>query len=188
MKYSYSTMAGVIFFLAAAQFILALFIAEALYPGYSISNNYISDLGVGPSSIIFNISVFLQGLLFIIATFFLHRAFQLKILTVLLALAAIGSMGVGIFTEEFATMHYIASVMVFLFGGLSTICSYRLTKSPLSFIIIFLGVMSLVALVLFSIREYLGLGAGGMERMIAYPILIWAVGFGGYLIVYSEKK
>ena len=32
---------------------------------------------------------------------------------------------------------------------------------------------------------FLGLGKGGMERMIAYPALLWAVGFGGYLIGYS---
>jgi hypothetical protein len=26
------------------------------------------------------------------------------------------------------------------------------------------------------------LGKGGMERMIAYPMLLWAIGFGGHLI------
>jgi hypothetical protein len=27
----------------------------------------------------------------------------------------------------------------------------------------------------------LGLGMGGIERMIAYPILLWGLGFGGHL-------
>jgi len=45
-----------------------------------------------------------------------------------------------------------------------------------------LGTMSLVALVLFSSGIYLGLGKGGMERMIAYPALLWMVGFSGHLM------
>jgi hypothetical membrane protein len=53
------TASGALFFIAATQFVLCLIIAEALYPGYSVSNNYISDLGVGPSAIVFNASVFL---------------------------------------------------------------------------------------------------------------------------------
>jgi hypothetical protein len=35
---------------------------------------------------------------------------------------------------------------------------------------------------------YLGLGVGGMERMIVYPILIWMIGFGGGLIALPEKS
>ena len=29
---------------------------------------------------------------------------------------------------------------------------------------------------------YLGLGKGGMERLIVYPNLLWALGFGGWII------
>jgi hypothetical protein len=35
---------------------------------------------------------------------------------------------------------------------------------------------------------YVGLGVGGMERMIVYPILIWMIGFGGFLSAFSEKS
>jgi len=44
----------------------------------------------------------------------------------------------------------------------------------------------LLALVLFASGTFLGLGKGGMERMIAYPALLWAIGFGGHLISYSS--
>lgn len=188
MVSSNGKMAGVLFFIAAAQFILGIIVAEALYPGYSISKNYISDLGVGPSALIFNASVFLLGSLMIIGAYFLQRAFNLKILTVLLALAALGSMGVGIFTENSEPMHSIASLFVFLPGGLSAVYSYKLMKRPFSLINILLGLMSLVALVLFAMNLYLGLGVGGMERMIVYPILIWTIGFGGFLIACPEKS
>jgi hypothetical membrane protein len=188
VAYSNGKVAGVLFFIAATQFILGLVVAEALYPGYSISRNYISDLGVGPSAMIFNASVFLLGSLMIIGAYFLQRAFNIKILTVLLTLSAVGSMGVGIFTENSEPMHSIASLTVFLLGGLATIYSYKLTKPPFSLINVLLGAMSLVASVLFAMNLFLGLGVGGMERMIVYPILIWTIGFGGFLIARPEKS
>ncbi|MBI2648193.1 MAG: hypothetical protein HYY68_06785 [Thaumarchaeota archaeon] len=44
------------------------------------------------------------------------------------------------------------------------------------------GVITLVAIVLFTAGQYLGMGVGGMERMIVYPELIWLVSFGAYLM------
>ena len=48
--------------------------------------------------------------------------------------------------------------------------------------------MILSASVLYLVKQYLGLGAGGMERIMVYPILIWIIGFGGYLIALPEKS
>jgi hypothetical protein len=47
--------------------------------------------------------------------------------------------------------------------------------------------MCLGALVFFMAGVDLGLGVGGMERMIVYPILMWGAGFGGYLMIPPEK-
>lgn len=188
MIYSKEKIAGLLFFIAASQFILALIIAEALYPGYSTSTNYISDLGIGPSSTIFNVSVFLVGLLTIIGTYFLHRAFHLTVVTILLTIAALAAMNVGIFTENSEPMHMLASFFVFLFSELSAIFSYKFTKYPFNIIVILLGITSLLALILYGGKIYLGLGVGGMERMIVYPILIWMIGTGGYLIAFPEKS
>jgi hypothetical membrane protein len=196
MAYSNGKVAGTLFFIAATQFVLGLIVSEALFSGYSISDNYISDLGVGSSSMIFNSSVFLLGLLLIVGAYFLQRAFDFKMLTVLLVLTAIGAMGVGIFTEDFGIIHSVVSLIAFLFGGLSAIfsviCSYvhefKLLKMPFSAVTVILGLMSLGSLALFIARMDLGLGVGGMERMIAYPILMWGTGFGGYLIAHPEER
>jgi hypothetical membrane protein len=188
MVSSHGKVTGVFFFIAATQFFLGLLIAEALYPGYSIAQNYISDLGVGPSALIFNTSVFLLGVIMIVGTYFFHRTFHIKVFTVFLIVAALGSMGVGVFTENSEPMHSTASLLVFLFGSLSAIYSFRVMKLPFSLISIFLGVMSLFALVLFATQQYLGLGVGGMERMIVYPILMWTIGFSGYLFASPEKS
>jgi hypothetical membrane protein len=187
MVYSNGKVAGMLFFIAATQFVLGLIVAEALYPGYSISNNYISDLGVGPSSMVFNVSIFILGLLSLIGTYFFQRAFNLKSITILLTITAIAAMGVGIFTENSGTMHMFTSFFVFLFGGLSAIFSSRLMKHPFSIIGILLGLMSLLALILYIGNFYFGLGVGGMERMIVYPILIWMIGFGGFLIAFPKN-
>ncbi len=196
MAYSNGKVAGALFFIAVTQFVLGLIVSEALFSGYSISGNYISDLGVGSSSMIFNSSVFLLGLLMVIGAYFLQRAFDFKILTVLLVLTAIGAMGVGIFTEDFGTIHSVVSLIAFLFGGLSAIFSvlfsyvhkFRLLKMPFSVIAVTLGLITLGALALFVGSVYLGLGAGGMERMIVYPILMWGTGFGGYLMAHPEER
>jgi hypothetical membrane protein len=188
MKYSNDKIAGTLFFIAATQFVLGLIVAEALYPGHSISQSEISYLGIGPSAMVYNASVFLLGLFMIIGTYFLQHAFNVKILTALLTLTALGFMGVGIFTHNCYQIHFIAAVFAFLFGGLSAIYSYKLMKLPVSLINILLGLIALSAAVLYIVKQYAGLGAGGMERLIVYPILIWAIGFGGYLIALPEKS
>jgi len=196
MACSSGKVAGALIFIGVTQFVLCLTVSEALYSGYSVSSNYISDLGVGPSSSIFNSSVFLLGLLLIIGTYFLQRGFkEYKILTLVLILTAIGAMGVGVFTENFGTIHRVFSLIAFLFGGLSAVfsvtCSYvhkfKLLKMPFSVIAVILGVVSLGALVLFADKMNLGLGVGGMERMIVYPLLMWGAGFGGYLMQHQEE-
>jgi hypothetical membrane protein len=195
--------AGILFFIASAQFVLGLVIAEALYSDYSVSGNYISDLGIGPSSMIFNSSIFLLGLLSIIGAYFLPRNINFRALTVLLALMAIGAMSAGVFTKDFATIHGFVSSMAFVFGGLSAIVSFKVLKMPLSAMSVILGLMSLGALAFFAgglltsgsftssqaptSDLFLGIGPGGMERLIVYPVIIWLVGFSGHLITLSEK-
>jgi hypothetical membrane protein len=180
--------AGTLLFTGALQcVIVGLLVAESLYPGYSVSENYISDLGVGSTALVFNSSVFLLGLTMIAGAYFVQRGYSYRLLSVCILLAGIGAMGVGLFPETAGAAHVISSLTTFLFGGLAAITSYRLFKLPFNLLSIILGAMSLVALALFASRTYLGLGCGGMERMVAYPTLLWAIGFGGYLMGQPEK-
>jgi hypothetical membrane protein len=196
MAYSNSKVAGTLVFIGVTQFVIGMIVSEALFPTYSTSGNYISDLGVGPSALIFNSSVFLMGLLILIGAYFLQRAFRFELLTVMLVLTGIGAIGVGVFTEAYGVLHMIVSLITFLFSGLSAIVSvlcsrvhkFPLVKMPFSALSIFLGLMTLAALALFGSGQYLSLGHGGMERMIAYPALLWGAGFGGYLIAYPQER
>jgi hypothetical membrane protein len=184
--------AGTLLLVGAAQFIVGMIVAEARYNGYSVSDNYISDLGVGPSALTFNSSVFLFGLLIAAAAYLIWRGVGVgtapKIVAILYFIAGIGVIGVGVFTENSGAIHGIVSLIAFLFGGLSAIAAYKLEKTPLNYISIIAGLIAIIALVLFMAKNYLGLGVGGMERMIAYPTILWAAGFGGYLIGSEDKK
>jgi len=180
--YNDSKIAGLFLAIGSVLCVLGIITAEALYPGYSTSENYISDLGVGPSALIFNSSVFLLGVLTVCGVYFIQKAFSLKLFSILAAIAGIGAMGVGLYPEDAGMIHVAFSLITFLFAGITAMTSYKLEKPPLSCLSIMLGAMSLVALVLFSSGIYLGLGKGGMERMIAYPALLWMLGFSGHLM------
>ena len=188
MAYDSKKIAGLLLFVGGVQCFLGIIVAETLYPGYSTSQNWISDLGVGPSALIFNSSVFLLGLIgFAMAAIYIHRIFKSRLFSALVAMAAIGAMGVGVFTEDFGVLHTIFSVIVFTFAGISAIASYKFQRAPLSYVSVVLGLTSILALVLTALGIDLGLGQGGMERMIAYPSLLWVVGFGAFLIGDSDS-
>jgi hypothetical membrane protein len=189
--------AGALFFIGVSQFFIGLAITQALYPDYSLSRNYISDLGIGPSAIVFNTSVFLLGLLSLIGTYFLRSFFDLKTINILLVLMSIAAMGVGIFNKSNPLPHAAAASAAFFLSGISAIASARMLSKPFSLISIVLGTLTIGALSLFSIGMvtsgsltsdiaynsgfYLGLGPGGIECMMIYPALMWLAAFSVHL-------
>lgn len=180
--------AGLFLFAGTTQFAIGLIIAEAVDPTYSVSLNYISDLGVRAGAPIFNGSIILLGVMILLTSGYLYRAFTDRILTILILLAGIGAIGVGVFTEAFGFIHTVVSFITFVFAALSAIVAFRVLRPPLSYVSILLGAASLVALGLFASENYMQLGVGGMERMIVYPVLAWGIGFGGYLLGPSSAK
>ncbi len=197
MLLSNSKIAGALLFVGGTQFIIFLIISEAIFPDYHISTNYISDLGVWsmPSAVVFNSSIMFLGLTVIAGSYFVSKAFRSRVIPVLLALVGIGSLLVGIFPESAVCftvyeLHDYVSFFAFLVGGLSAISFYRITQGPFKYLTVIFGALALLAFVLFSTTDqynYLGLGNGGMERMIVYPIILSIIGFGGYLLGITEK-
>jgi hypothetical membrane protein len=110
------------------------------------------------------------------------REFRSSLISALFFLSGLGAIGVGLFPETAGFLHVIVSFITFFFAGLGTIAAAKIVKSPFSYFSILMGIASITALVLYGVNIYLGLGPGGMERMIAYPVLLWAISFGGYLM------
>ena len=193
MGLSDASKAGAALFVGAVEFGIGLVLSEIYYPGYNVSTNYISDLGatcptqqtcviVQPTATIYNTSVGLFGVLILFFGYFLWRSYRLKPATAVIFLTGIGALGVGIFPETAGILHPIFSLIAFLFAGLTALVTARLQKKPMLYFSIILGLMTLAALVLYVGDEYLGLGPGGMERMVVYPVLLWGIGFGGHLM------
>lgn len=180
------SLAGVLFLIGSVQFLLAMLVGEGMRPAYSISTNAISDLGLDSTALLFNASILLLGILTLAAAYFYHRTHKLLWLTIPFFLAGIGPIGVGLFPENVAVLHGIFALISFLFGGLVAILVSFRTRPPFRYLGIVLGAAGLVALVLFTSGQYLGIGFGGMERMIAYPVLFWEIAFGGYLMSVPE--
>lgn len=78
-------------------------------------------------------------------------------------------------------------MIAFVAGGVSAIMSRKLLEGPMRMIAVALGTIALIAIVLGSdafVDRGVGaaLGVGGIERWIAYPVILWMVAFGGYLL------
>ena len=187
-----------VIFVGGVQFTVFWMLAEALYPNYSIMNNYISDLGtncsagagacyVPPAWLMFNVSQAVFGILIVLGAYYLQLAYEYKPATVMIAIAGAALIGVGVFNESWDPWHSLFSLITFLFAGLSAIVTFRLQRPPMSYLSALLGAISLVALLLYipgtgSFGSTIGIGPGGLERMIVYPVLVWAIGFGGHMM------
>jgi hypothetical membrane protein len=188
MTFNNGKLAGLLLSLGSTVGFLGIIIAETLYPRYSTANNYISDLGIGPSAAVFNVALTLGGLLGLAGVYLLSQGVKSRLFIAFIGLSSLGSFLVGVFPEDMGLPHVFAALLAFLFGSASAILAYRFTNSPFRYLSAALGATSLGAFLLFGAGAYLGLGVGGMERMIAYPNLLWSIGFGAYLMAESNSR
>jgi hypothetical membrane protein len=192
----YLAAAGTVLMLAGIVCLLGIITAEALYPeGYSTSQDEISDLGATeppdsvieqPSATIFNWTMISTGILILAAAFCLQGGFRRLPVTIFTGLTGLGILGVGVFPGNYGNIHAIFALLAFIAGGVAAIVSITVQKPPFSILSAILGVITLATLALYTIlgddSPMAGLGIGGVERWVAYPILIWVLSFGGYVM------
>jgi hypothetical membrane protein len=188
------TAGGTLLAVAGAAILMGIITAEALYPAaYNTHRNAISDLGAmrphnlvrQPSAAIFNWTMIVTGILVIAAAYCLHRALRRWATSVPVALLGVGILGVGVFPGNHLPEHQLFAMLAFTAGGVAAILSWRVQDGPLRYYSLLLGataLLSLVAGVLFiGWAPAAGLGEGGVERWIAYPVVLWMVSFGASL-------
>ncbi len=102
----------------AVVFVSLVLIAALNYPGYTVSGNYLSDLGVGEkSAVFFNSAVIISGLLGLLfgaGAFIIFEKPLGRIGAVMFIVAHIALIGVGIFTEASGGLHDMAAMLYFL--------------------------------------------------------------------------
>lgn len=188
--------AGLFFFLAGSILLMGIITAEIFYPaGYTTAQSEISDLGATrppdsiiyqPSASIFNATMVLGGGLLLAASILLYREQKKWVPVLFPLLLGIGVLGVGLFPGNNAIFHPLFAMLTFISGGLAAIMSWKMTSAPFRYVLVLLGMITLVFLFFASFFTSI-LGDGGTERFIAYPLILWMLGFGGYLIGTGER-
>jgi hypothetical membrane protein len=191
------TGAGALLCLAGMVMLMGFITGEALYPRtFTTVENTISDLGgtVPPNSVmlqpsrgIFIATVLVAGAMILAADVLLVRAGTGRGFSIALGLFGLGVIGVGVFPGNVAGWHPLFAMIAFVAGSVSAIMSRKLLEGPIRVIVVALGAIALTATVLGSdalVDRGLGaaLGIGGIERWIVYPVILWMVAFGGYLL------
>ena len=191
----YGKLGGVLLLVAGAAILMGTITAEALYPAaYSTHRNTVSDLGAmrpeniirQPSAAIFDWTLIIAGLLIIVAAYFAYRALQRWAIVIPTALLGVGVLGAGTFPGNTGNTHALLAMLAFTAGSVAAILSWKVLSSPLRYICVALGSAALVSTVL-STNLFIDwapvarLGEGGIERWIAYPVVLWMVTFGAYL-------
>jgi hypothetical membrane protein len=191
MNMSNKKIAGALLFLAGSIILMGIITAEAFYPaGYTTANSEISDLGATirpnsvtyqPSATIFNFTMMLAGLMIAIAALLQHKWYKKYLFSVPLLLLGIGMLGVGLFPGNKDPYHGMFALLTFNMGGLMAITSFKIVSAPFKYIGIVFGLITIITLWTASFFIPI-IGDGGTERWVAYPVVLWLTGIGGYML------
>jgi hypothetical membrane protein len=188
---------------------LQFFAAEAVAAGgfsgaYSSRRNYISDLGAvrcgtgcSPLHALMNASFVLQGVLIVTGAAvvwpFFPRGALSRLALGLVAASGLGVALVGLAPEDSAPgWHYLGAAENLLFcnagAALLGVALLREGSAPRAVGLLSLGfgLIGLAGLAGLAVGYDFGLGAGGVERVAAYPFPLWIAGMGAGLIGRSD--
>ena len=181
--------AGLLLFALAAQFMIVIMLGASMAPAYDYAGGAISDLGVvTETASLFNVSLFVVGLLAIAGGYLFYRSHGRRWLFLLYAVAGIGALGASVFHLGTSDLHAIFALVAFIFFNLLAIGTGAVVAGPMRWVSFLAGAVGLVFVVLMVIGDsgntaaFGVIGHGGTERMIVYPVMLWMLAFGGFLM------
>jgi hypothetical membrane protein len=180
---------------AGASVLLAIVVAEALYPAaYDSTVNTVSDLAAmrpddvvrQPSAAIFNATMVIGGALITAAAALLARSRVRPSAYLPVGGLGVGMVLVGVFPgNTVMAVHQLVSLLAFVSGALAAILTAGLLPRALRPVQIVLGVVALGFLLGYELFGELAffeaLGEGGTERLIVYPVALSLVVLGSGL-------
>jgi len=186
-------------------FAIQLFVGLQWTPPYSVSHDTISDLGntacgtwngryvCSPLHSLMNVSFVALGITMMLGSVLISRYFAngraSKAGFAAMAISGVGVMMVGFFPENsVSALHGLGAAIPFVLGNASLIILALSFKMPTVLRVYFFlsGVVALFSLVAYASSHYLGLGEGGIERVVAYPQTVCLVAIGIYLAARSS--
>jgi hypothetical membrane protein len=196
-------MGPLIFWLSILYFAVQIFVSLVWRPSYSWSHNSISDLGntsCGPSLCSprhawMNAEFFVLGFVMAAGSWLIFQEFTerdagerlaARIGFSGLAIGGVGAALVGGFPENTVHAMHILGAGLAIGVGTAGIFVLGLALSLPHWKYLRLGMrvvppIAVIALILFAWHVYLGIGAGTMERLGAYPETVWMIVFGTYI-------
>jgi hypothetical membrane protein len=184
--------------LAGVTILMGIVTAEALFPAsYDTGENTVSGLGSTwqpgdevrePSATIFNLTMVFSGLMIAAGAALvprLGRALRIAVGILGAAVFLVGLFPGEVVNGEPSTegVHPLVAMVAFVSGGVAAVLAFRVTTAPFRYLSLALGSICLAALIL---NGWLGddskLGEGGVERWVAYPVVLWIVALGSYLL------
>ncbi|WP_235564950.1 DUF998 domain-containing protein [Modestobacter sp. Leaf380] len=170
---------GSLAWLLTLQFFVLEAVAIARFPGYSRTGQVISDLGtdLSPGAALMNASFIAQGVL-IVAGGVLLRPGLIglggRLAVVLLSAAGVGTLLVGLFPSDTGgAAHTVGAILYLLGGGLGLMAlayAVRPRSEAVGTTLALLGLVGVIATVLFGTAVTGLLGEGGTERLAAYVL------------------
>jgi hypothetical membrane protein len=211
---SWQQISGVALIVGPTQFVVATLVEGALIPGYGVITHWISDLGAPPNSAphfapgttlwwVFSASLILMSLLIFLGMVglqpLLRDRFAGKLTLVLVAVVAIGAIGVAVWNEVDALeLHSISALVAFGLGWVAMVVFGLYCRNDprwsggWSALSLLGGLVSFVALLLYVIPTFLGranvpswmaaIYPGGSERAIVVPLVLWLIAIGAHLV------
>ncbi len=190
--------AGSCFLAGGLIFMLFNTIAEGIYPNYSVGTNQLSDLGAlgANTAILWDGQVLVAGLLLLSGMYLLFYRGQFHMglaranrVGVLFVLPGAGAILLSLAQENSALwlLHLIGALIAFFFGGVSAVYAFKLTSAPFRYFSVVLGATTIVALPLYLFVHPVSV-SGLLERLVAYPYVLWVVSFGSYLLVVPAER
>jgi hypothetical membrane protein len=107
--------------------------------------------------------------------------------------AGIGSVGAGLMPLNTGDVHSLFALLAFLFMNLEAIVAARVVHGWMRWLAAAAGALGLVFTGVMVIGDsgnpsvFGAIGHGGAERMIAYPVMLWLIAVGGYLLAATEQ-
>ncbi len=184
---------GGLAWIACLQFFAAEGLAARAFDGYSYRFDYISDLGAAqgsPRDALMKASFLLQGALIAAGVAGAWRELGAGFGKACLVLCAAGVFVVGAAPEDVAPgWHYLgaaANLAGCNLGALALGCARGAT--PVQRAGVLAGGLGLAACVALLLHADAGLGVGVVERLAAYPFLIWLAAFGAVLFGGRDRR
>ena len=187
------TIAGVLFGIVGAAFLTVTMLAASIAPDYDFSGGAISDRGViDETAMLFNVLLVVTGVLNAVGGYLLFTWHRRAWLLAVYLVAGAGAIGAGLLPLDTGGLHAVFALLGFLFFNIEALGTAAIVRGPMRWISIAAGVAGLVFVAVMVVGDggnpqiFGPIGHGGAERMIVYPVMLWLLAIGGYLIARDE--